>query len=82
MQHLEGMRPLLVAIVVLAAGGLAFSGYLSYRELFGAPELAACSPVGEQGTVLGAPPCIYGFFMYLAILVLGVAALLRRPAGG
>jgi uncharacterized membrane protein len=72
------MKSLLVAIFVLAVGGLAFSGYLSYRELFGSSAVPACTPVGEPGTVLGAPPCIYGFFMYLAILGLTVIALARR----
>ena len=72
------MKSLLSAILVLAVGGLAFSGYLSYRELFGSSTVPACTPVGEPGTVLGAPPCIYGFFMYLAILVLIVIALARR----
>ena len=74
------MKSLLFAILVLAVGGLAFSGYLSYRELFGSSTVPACTPVGEPGTMLGAPPCIYGFFMYLAILVLSVIAVSRRRA--
>jgi uncharacterized membrane protein len=73
------MKPLVVLILVIAAGGLAFSGYLSYRELFGS-SLAQCTPVGEPGTALGAPPCIYGFFMYLAIVVTAVIALVRHRA--
>jgi len=71
------MKRLLVVILVIAAGGLAFSGYLSYRELF-ASAPAQCTPVGELGTVFGAPPCIYGFFMYLAIVVMAALALFRR----
>lgn len=71
------MRPLLLIILVIAAGGLVFSGYLSYGELFAASP-AVCTPVGEPGTVFGAPPCIYGFFMYLAIVVATVIALIRR----
>ncbi|HEY5947402.1 MAG TPA: hypothetical protein VIV40_17985 [Kofleriaceae bacterium] len=75
------MKSLLIAILIFGLGGLAFSGYLSYRELFGAPADAACTPVGDAGTVLGAPPCIYGFFMYLAITIMASAALvLRRRA--
>jgi uncharacterized membrane protein len=72
------MKPLLFLILVIAAGGLAFSGYLSYRELFGSSLATQCTPVGEPGTALGAPPCIYGFFMYLAIVVTAVLALTRR----
>jgi hypothetical protein len=75
----QSMKPLLVVILVIAGGGLAFSGYLTYRELF-ATAPAACSPVGEPGTIFGAPPCIYGFFMYLAIVVITSIALLRRRA--
>jgi uncharacterized membrane protein len=70
------MKPLLVPILILAACGLAFSGYLTYRELF-ASAAPMCSPVGESGSALGAPPCVYGFFMYLAILALTVVALVR-----
>lgn len=71
------MKPLLLLILLIAAGGLAFSGYLSYRELF-ASEPGQCTPVGQPGTIFGAPPCIYGFFMYLAIVVMASLALFRR----
>ena len=71
------MKPLLLVILVLAIGGLAFSGYLSYRELFGPPNAATCPSVNAPG-VLGAPACVYGFFMYLAIVVIAVIALTRR----
>lgn len=77
------MRSILLVILVIAIGGLAFSGYLSFRELFGSPA-EACAPLGEPGTplgtVLGTPPCIYGFVMYLAIAVLTIIALARRAA--
>ncbi|HEX7704074.1 MAG TPA: hypothetical protein VF403_25200 [Kofleriaceae bacterium] len=71
------MKTLLVLILVIAVGGLSFSGYLSYRELFSSAP-AQCTPVGPSGSVLGAPPCIYGFFMYLAIVVMAGLALFRR----
>lgn len=73
-----GMKRLLIAILVIAAGGLAFSGYLSYRELVGSTP-AACTPVGEPGTILGAPACIYGFFIYLTLVVIAGVALVHRP---
>ena len=76
----ETMKTLLSFILVLALGGLAFSGYLSYRELFGSSGAPSCTPVGEPGSALGAPPCIYGFFMYLVIAVLASVALTRRRA--
>lgn len=74
------MKPFLVVILVIGLGGLVFSGYLSYRELFSAASVARCTPVGEPGSALGAPPCIYGFFMYLVIVVMAVLALARRAA--
>jgi uncharacterized membrane protein len=71
------MKFLLVTILVIATGGLAFSGYLSYREIFDGAG-GQCSPTGEAGSMLGAPPCVYGFFMYLAIVVIAAVALTRR----
>jgi uncharacterized membrane protein len=68
------MRLLLISILALATGGLVFSGYLSYRELFATPAAATCTPLGQSGGVLGAPPCIYGFVMYLAIVVVAAIA--------
>jgi len=72
---------LLLAIGLL---GLAFSGYLSYRELFAAEPVTSCSPVGSPGTILGYPPCIYGFVMYLGIVVVATLGLVgaRRAAAG
>lgn len=76
------MKPFLVVILVLGLGGLAFSGFLSYRELFAAAPVAQCTPIGEPGSALGAPPCVYGFVMYLVIVVMAVLALTRRSAKG
>ena len=50
-------------ILVIALGGAAFSGTLTYQELFAE---------GSAGTILGDPACVYGFLMYL--LVSGIAA--------
>jgi hypothetical protein len=69
--------------IILAIGllGLAFSGFLSYREFFTAPTAQSCPAIGELGTVLGYPPCIYGFFMYLAIVVVAAAGLRTKSRG-
>jgi hypothetical protein len=64
------MRRALQVILGISLFGAAFSGVLSYRELFGAVAVACPSP-GAAGTVLGYPACVYGFFMYL--LVAGTA---------
>ena len=75
-------KHVLQALLILGLCGVAFSGYLSYRELFGAPTATACTPVGEPGTILGYPPCIYGLVMYLAIVVLATTGLRRVSRSG
>lgn len=62
----------LQVILGLSLFGTAFSGVLTYQELFGASALSCPAP-GAPGTVFGYPACVYGFFMYAAIVV--VAAL-------
>lgn len=52
-------------ILYVSILGILFSGYLSYSELFA----GTCPLAGECKYVLGAPACVYGFFMYLAILI-------------
>ncbi|MBI2551616.1 hypothetical protein HYV73_04760 [Candidatus Uhrbacteria bacterium] len=60
----------------IGVAGLVFSGYLSYQELWGTcPGL--CPAPGTMALPLGAPACVYGFFMYLGVMVvagLGVRA--------
>ena len=72
------MPKLLVAVLLVASAGVVFSGFLSYRELFASGSVPVCTPVGEPGTILGSPPCIYGFFMYLTIAALAAIGLVRR----
>jgi hypothetical protein len=71
------MRRALQIILVVSLGGLAFSGYLSYRELFAPTPEAACTPIGEPGTIAGYPPCVYGFFMYLGVAAIASVGLWR-----
>lgn len=62
--------------VVLGVGlfGLVFSGVLSYQEVFSRSQVSCPTP-GAPGTVLGYPACVYGFFMYLVIVVTVAAGL-------
>ena len=63
--------------IVLGIGlfGVAFSGMLSYQELFrGAAE--TCPAPGAPGTVFGYPACVYGFFMYLGVAAVAAWGLL------
>ncbi|HUJ29207.1 MAG TPA: hypothetical protein VLW85_24475 [Myxococcales bacterium] len=64
------MKRALQIIVAISVFGAAFSGVLTYRELFGTTAISCPSP-GAPGTVFGYPACVYGFFMYL--FVAGVA---------
>ncbi|HEX6050566.1 MAG TPA: hypothetical protein VFZ21_14905, partial [Gemmatimonadaceae bacterium] len=58
----------LQVILGLSLFGTAFSGVLTYQELFGASALSCPAP-GAPGTVFGYPACVYGFFLYAAIVV-------------
>lgn len=53
----------------IAMFGTAFSGVLSYQEVFGT-GVASCPAPGKPGTVFGYPACVYGFFMYLTLTVI------------
>jgi uncharacterized membrane protein len=77
------MKRALQVILGVALFGLGFSVYLSYGELFAAEPVASCPAVGQPGTVLGYPACVYGFFMYLAVVIVATLGLLKRaPASG
>lgn len=67
------MKRALQLILVLALAGLAFSGTLTYQEVFA--SAAKCPSPGAPGTILGYPACVYGFFMYLAITVTAIVGL-------
>lgn len=47
--------------------GMIFSGGLTYRELFAGA--AKCPAPGAPGTVFGYPACVYGFFLYTALVI-------------
>ena len=64
-------------IFAIALFGLIFSGVLSYQELF-AGSIATCPSIGAPGTVLGYPACVYGFFMYLLIVIIASAGLFDK----
>ena len=67
-------RLALKIIFLISAGGLIFSGVLSYQELFGTSAITCPAP-GAPGTVFGYPACVYGFFMYAAIVAISAAGL-------
>jgi uncharacterized membrane protein len=69
----------LKTIVGVSIFGMLFSGYLSYQELFkDTTEEIGCNPIGTPGTIFGFPPCIYGFFMYLLVLIIAALGIRGR----
>jgi len=62
-------------ILIISIAGMLFSGYLSYTELFagfcGSAELG----MGQCTNVFYIPACVYGFFMYLAVLIISLVGL-------
>ena len=63
-------------IFVISLIGVAFSGTLTYREIF-AKTAAACPAPGAPGTIFGYPACVYGLLMYTVIAVISGTALAR-----
>ncbi len=70
------MKRALQWILAISLFGVAFSGTLTYREVF-AKTAAACPAPGAPGTVFGYPACVYGLLMY-AVIVLVAALGLRQ----
>jgi uncharacterized membrane protein len=69
------MKRALQVILGVSLFGVAFSGLLSYQEIF-ARTAVSCPAPGAPGTVLGYPACVYGFFMYLVVATTAAAGLL------
>jgi hypothetical protein len=63
------------AILAVGLMGIAFSGVLTYRELWGGGG-ASCSLAGGGCTsLLGLPVCVYGLIMYMAVATLSALGL-------
>lgn len=52
-------------IILLALAGVLFSGYLSYSEIV----KQTCGLGDTCSAVFTIPACVYGFFMYLLVLI-------------
>lgn len=68
------LRRALQLIFVISLCGVAFSGTLTYDEVFGSAALACPSP-GAPGTIFGYPACVYGLLMYVVIAAVSGAGL-------
>lgn len=60
------MKRALQVVLAIGIAGMAFSGFLSYRELFGGAPACTITPGGAT-TLLGLPACVYGLIMYAAV---------------
>jgi uncharacterized membrane protein len=66
----------LKVILVLAVGGMLFSGYLSYGELFGTGSCEATTvSCGTELYILGLPACVYGLLMYTLVFIASILGL-------
>jgi uncharacterized membrane protein len=70
------MKRALWIILGIGIAGLAFSGYLTFEEFFAVEAAASCTPIRQPGTMLGYPPCVYGFAMYAFIVIVASLGLL------
>lgn len=61
-------------LVALGYLGMAFSGYLSYTELYG-DSAAACTLQGGSCNIMGYPACAYGFLMFGIMTIIACAGL-------
>jgi hypothetical protein len=68
------MKRALQIVLAVSLIGVAFSGTLTYRELCSS-GVQGCSAVGAPGTILGYPACVYGLFMYLALVAVAAFGL-------
>jgi uncharacterized membrane protein len=65
----------LKTILGISIAGLLFSGYLSYTELFAGFCGASKLGMGSCTNVFQIPACIYGFVMYLIVLIISILGL-------
>lgn len=65
-------------ILAISVGGLIFSGYLSYNELFAAGCSEGLIKCSSEFSLYGLPACVYGFLMYLALTVTSIAGLIHK----
>jgi len=62
-------------ILGISIAGILFSGYLSYTEIFAGFCGSSKLGIGACSNVFQIPACVYGFFMYLAILIISFIGL-------
>lgn len=69
-----------ILVLLVSLGGMAFSGYLSYFNLWGpgcSQPLISCGGA-KTVEIFGLPTCVYGFFMFLMEALLATIALTKQ----
>ncbi|MFA6098663.1 MAG: vitamin K epoxide reductase family protein [Patescibacteria group bacterium] len=69
----------LITILIISIAGAAFSGYLSYVNLWGngcGKALVSCGAAPVE--IFGLPNCVYGFFMFMLVAIFAIIALARK----
>jgi uncharacterized membrane protein len=69
MKHTTALKTIMWISVV----GVLFSGYLSYTEIF--RQVCALGNFGTCSNVFSIPACVYGFVMYLIVLIVSLCGL-------
>jgi len=75
--HMLKEQNALKIVLAVSIAGLLFSGYLSYKELFAGGCDTGCTILAPQ-SLLCIPVCIYGFVMYLNIVVVTTLGLTKK----
>lgn len=70
------LKRALQIVLLVAFAGIAFSGFLTYRDFAGQAD--ACSPLAQPGTLFGYPPCVYGLIMYAVVAVIAAWGLVGK----
>ena len=70
------MKRTLLTTFIISLAGVAFSGFLTWREF--ATRTAACAPLAPSGTIFGYPPCVYGLGLYLLLALVSALGLRAR----
>ncbi len=68
---IKNKKTALKIIFGISIAGMAFSGYLSYTELF----QKFCALGGGCTSIIGLPSCVYGFVMYAIVFVIALLGL-------
>lgn len=68
-------KTFLQIILIIALGGMIFSGYLSYQELFAGTCNVGFVRCGSSFQLMSLPACVYGLIMYTLVVIISFLGL-------